>query len=366
MGWAPDGDHILFGSDRSGTPGAWLLPLTDGEPGGAPWLVKPDMWRVTPVGFTHDGRFFYNVRTGKRDIYVATFDPESKTVVGSPTALTARSVGNSRHAFWSPDGRHLAYIQERGFAPGSGSRTVVAIRSMETGQVRELDLGLTGSFSSPRWLSDGRSIRVTVWNPNDADTVEFYRVDVQTGSTHVLGAGGQPSPDGQWVFYSRADQNPEGQAAFRVMRKHLATGDTTSLFQTPYGPWGQISGMRLSPDGQTLAFGYGPEGPDRLVLLPVDGGEPRELALPNIGWPGPTRIAWMPDGNALLLWRHPEVWHVDLDMGEAEAIGLSIAGGRGIHLDMHPDGRRIAYTDGTESTELWVMENFLPTDASER
>jgi Tol biopolymer transport system component len=43
LGWAPDGGHILFASDRAGTTGAWLLPVADGEPSGEPRLIKPDM-----------------------------------------------------------------------------------------------------------------------------------------------------------------------------------------------------------------------------------------------------------------------------------------------------------------------------------
>jgi hypothetical protein len=59
LGWAPDGKHILFASDRTGTVGAWLTPVTDGEAAGAARLVKPDLWRVWPLGFTRDGSFCY-------------------------------------------------------------------------------------------------------------------------------------------------------------------------------------------------------------------------------------------------------------------------------------------------------------------
>jgi len=79
LGWAPDGEHILFRSNRSGTPGAWLLPVTDGEATGDPWLIKPDMWQTSGVGFAQDGRYFYKVSTGKRDVYVVAFDPRKQS-----------------------------------------------------------------------------------------------------------------------------------------------------------------------------------------------------------------------------------------------------------------------------------------------
>ena len=119
--------------------------------------------------------------------------------------------------------------------------------------------------------------------------------------------------------------------------------------------------MALSPDGETLAFGYWPGGGrNRLVLLPATGGEPRELAA-NV-----QSLAWMPDGQALLFQQfvegwEAEMWYVNVSEGQPERIGLTTRGPRW-GLDVHPDGRRIAYTSGVGSAELWVMENFLPVE----
>src|SRR5712691_10965757 len=40
LGWTPDGSHILFASDRSGTMSAWMIRVADGKPQGSPELVK--------------------------------------------------------------------------------------------------------------------------------------------------------------------------------------------------------------------------------------------------------------------------------------------------------------------------------------
>ena len=55
LGWTPDGDHILFASDRSGTMSAWMIRVTDGKPQGSPDLVKPDIGQTIPIGFTPAG-----------------------------------------------------------------------------------------------------------------------------------------------------------------------------------------------------------------------------------------------------------------------------------------------------------------------
>jgi Tol biopolymer transport system component len=40
LGWAPDGSHLLFSSNRSGTRDAWLAAVSRGQPQGEPELVR--------------------------------------------------------------------------------------------------------------------------------------------------------------------------------------------------------------------------------------------------------------------------------------------------------------------------------------
>jgi Tol biopolymer transport system component len=370
LGWTPDGRHVLFQSDRSGTPGAWLLPVANGKANGTPWLVKPDMWRTKGVGFTRDGRYFYTVTTARMDVYVANFDPASRSVVGTPTVISARSPSNTSGALWSPDGRHLAYRREQG---ESSPVDKIVVQSMETGDVKEFDLGVPGWVGVHSWTADGRALVIGVSNPGDRDNrVALYRLDVQTGRKEILPnprpsvplAYPLPSPENGFLLYMLSEENDEGQAAFRFVRHDLATGDSTVLFQTPFGAWGQIMGFDISPDGRTIAFGYapvtgGPQGKS-LVLLPVSGEEPRELPITGVIMP-----AWMPDGRALLFQRFVapgpvwEAWYVDLADGEPHSIGLT-SYGSSPGLDVDPSGRRIAYASGKDGAELWVMENFLP------
>jgi hypothetical protein len=35
-------------------------------------------------------------------------------------------------------------------------------------------------------------------------------------------------------------------------------------------------------------------------------------------------------------------------------------------LSVHPDGRRIAFTAGQDSNEVWALENFLPRESTAR
>ena len=246
----------------------------------------------------------------------------------------------------------------------------IVVQSMETGDVKEFNLGVPGWIGIHSWTPDGRALAIWVSNPGDRDhRYSLYRLDVQSGHKETLPnplptlGYGLPTPDGRFLLYMASEENAASQAAFRIIRYATTTGDTTVLFQTPFGAWGQILGFALSPDGETLAFGYAPVvgSPARsLALLTLTDGEVRELPIQGVLAP-----TWMPDGRSLLFQRFAEngpvweTWYVDLADGEPHSIGLTTYG-TSPGLDVHPNGRQIAYTSGKDGTELWVMENFLP------
>jgi Tol biopolymer transport system component len=327
------------------------------------------MWRTRGVRFSKDGRYYFKVSTQRQQVNVVGFDPETKSIIGSPMAISATPTGNSITGVWSPDGQYLAYIADGG--PASSFERVV-VRSMQTGDERHFELGEPSRIGMWGWTPDGRTVVVRVSNPGYEDNPPtLYRIDVQTGRKEALSDPRQSTPiidsrsalEHDTLVYLVSDENAEGQAGFHILRYDVETGDSTVLFRTPYGAWGQILGPALSPDGQTLAFGYSPvvgSDPHRLILLPINGDDPKELPIE-----GTRGIAWMPDGDALLFQRFAgvgpiwETWYLGLSGGEPQPIGLTKRGGSfGMHV--HPDGRSIAYTSSTGGNELWVMEEFLP------
>jgi hypothetical protein len=77
--WSPDGKRVLFSSDRSGWIDLWAIRLTDGQPEGAPELMKADLGSVEPLGMTRSGAFYYGTafRRSSNKIQVASFDFET-------------------------------------------------------------------------------------------------------------------------------------------------------------------------------------------------------------------------------------------------------------------------------------------------
>jgi Tol biopolymer transport system component len=376
LGWAPSGEYVLFGSDRTGTPGAWLQRVRDAEPQGDPVLVKPDLWGVWGLGFTADGRFFYSVATGAREVHVATLDPESGRVLGSPEVLSPQALGSQNRPSWSPDGRYIAYLVEQFFGTSTSNPPTLAVRSVETGQERLLRL--PPDVYLPRehyWLADGQSLLLRYLDRNMAAGIR--RIDLRTGDSEVVFFrpegevyNSMITPDEQALVIYLREEEAESHVVETVLRmRDLESGEEREILRAPVVE-GSLTGFTsLSPDGATVAAWHGPgtEVWARLLTIPLDGGEPREIPTPadvKLGY----QVIWTPDQRFLITTRpdDPEdssnsirhLVRVNIETGEVQDMGLS--GERIGYLRLSADGRQLAYVAGSESYEVWVMENFLP------
>jgi Tol biopolymer transport system component len=78
-----------------------------------------------------------------------------------------------------------------------------------------------------------------------------------------------------------------------------------------------------------------------------------------------TSVAWSPDGKYVYFTKGGEgqsgkldLWRVPAAGGNAKRIDLSARGME--NVDIHPDGRRIAFNSWEVRREFWVMENWVP------
>ena len=382
--WAPDGKSILFSSDRTGSPGAWLIQVADGRPLGSPEFVNADLGEF-PLGFTQNGSFYYGLRNRTNDVYTATLDLATGKLLSSPTKVsrpeTTPDLGSNSAPDWSPDGQYLAYFSQR------GQRLVdplmIVIRSVETGEVREIlpRLPYIQDYRGLSWSPHGQSLLVS--GRDDKGRFGFYQIDAQTGeATPVVqrditlageGSASHPrlSPDGRAIFYHR-----RGEKVSIVVRD-LESGEERDLLRA-VDPSFIRRPFVLSPDGQRLAFFMGERGTDSsaLTVMPAAGGEPRELLrVQSALIPGANfyALAWTADSRELIFGRTGErrtlevpveLWRISAEGGEPQRVGLAMKELR--HLRVHPDGRRITFDASERKEEIWVMENFLPQPSGGR
>ena len=344
--WSPDGHAVLFISNRTGTPGVWSVPVVEGQTGGTPVLVKPDLGPALPLGITSGGALYYAERQGRDDIYTAAL------VRGTPTRLIEKFIGRNSAPAWSPDGRLLAYCSNH------ESALDIVVRTAATGSERVFSGTLLDLRPGLRWMPDSKSLLVIAKDP-PAGAV-FSLLDAATGSLRPIARSTLTSaslavpPDGRSFLVA-------GSGVIRAY--DVATGESRDVFTSPPG-W-ILRNLTVSRDGSTLAFSVSHPALDRTVIytLPAAGGEPREVtrmkeAVTREG------LAWTPDGRYLLFARsasptQAELMRIPAEGGAPESTGLS---GRGLSLlSIHPDGSRLAYSLGQYfQVDVWALENFLP------
>ena len=373
LGWAPDGESILFASDRNGTLSFWIIQVAEGKPQGNPKLVKSSMGPIEPLGFAQKGSFYYGISQKGNNIYIAELDPETGEILAPPKRAITRFEGHNQTPDYSPDGKYLAYISRRfplTIFPGStNGGNVLCIKSLETGKEREI-LPALNRFGWPRWSPDGRSVLVVDWNPNNQ--MGIYQIDTQTGNvTPVVPTEDRGlfahewSRDGKTIFYGRRDRKAK---IYQILVRDLESGTEKQLYRSD-----DPLNISLSPDGQWLALLIGSKKKPCLKIMPAAGGEPRELCRfeeeegIKLGIVGAV-ITWTADGKYILFamkntkkddpkW---ELCRIPAEGGEPEKLGLEMSGSF-FNLSVHPDGRHIAFSSLEQSSaEIWVMENFLP------
>lgn len=369
VAWSPDGSRLLFLSNRTGSQSLWSVPMEEGKPSGKLQMIKSDIGGIVPVGMARNGAFHYlTASRNQTNVYSADLGPGTKAAA-EPILITERFLNSNFGTSLSPDGRYLAYYSYR---PGTGSASdhALVVRTLETGQERDVSLRLPVrerlGFHGPMWFPDGRTALVSCREPQNP-YLTFYRVDLANGNYERLLHRRDPiqgyklSPDGKAIYYS------DWTSLFRF--------DIATHSETVLRTGGVINTLAVSPDGKRLAYLVSVQPADTeayLAVMPSTGGEEREIfrATP---WGGRryNSLTWTPDQRSLMFVRSeggvlgPTVlWRVPVTGGPPEPTGIAVRSGGLESPQIHPDGRRIFFTSNEGgSPEVWALENFLPKTA---
>jgi len=380
LGWSPDGNRLVFASDRNGSCGIWAVGIKGGRADGAALWLKSDL-TPDPLRLTPDGTLHYMIFESAFDVHTAKIDPGTGRPLAPPEAARSQSAGIRMGPDWSPDGKRLAYKSFAGPADRARGHAQISVLDLTTGQETRVATSLASPnpYMGVRWSPDGRSVLII--GNGSASERGIYQVGIPGGETRPLVAFPPQkvclqaawSGDGQSVFYFLGN-NPT-----KLLRRDLASGTDAELaaMSAPVG------GPRLavSPDGQWVAFTSMEmgSGPRTLMIVPASSGPAREVFKLGDGdfaqW-----LVWSPDGKEVWL----KLYRPAPDgkgQPSVEFLGVSPEGGAVRTLEMgaqqgntaapwqiksamdlriHPDGRQVAFWTGQSKLELWALENFLP------
>lgn len=325
--WSADGSHLIYSSDRDGSPALWRLPLAGGtaswiptvvegsgahqpsvarrggrlvymqrlqetniwaysaaasgmaEPSTAP-LIASTRWDSNPA-ISPDGRrvAFASTRSGAYEIWLTQRDgsrPLRLTRFEGPFTVTPR---------WSPDGRELAFVARDG-----GSVDVYVVGT-DGGAPRRLTSAASND-QAPSWSADGRWI---YFSSNRTGDWEIWKIPAEDGTPVQVTTGGgyaaQEGPGGRELYYTRRDapgiwkMPASGGPAVRI-------NDTLEPFD--WGNW------QITEAG--LFYMRRSGGTTALLHQPAAGGPERTL-VELTGVPRHPSLAVSQDGREILLTR---------------------------------------------------------------
>lgn len=374
--WTPDGDAILFISDRLGNNGIWKLAVIDGKAADNPELILP-IGDVSPLGLTDQGSLVTHMGKQLHNVYTAELsEPKGEIEAGTLIEVNSRA-GTNSHPAWSPDGRYLAY-----FSALTTDHPVLMIRDFEGGADREVAIqseeilrrGLKPRFK-PAWTADSRAI-TTLGVAAEVNAQHLFKIDAESGEVskaystdadHYI-TNHRWSRDGKTLYYLK---NKLETWDVSIVALDLETGARTEIYRAPRPE--TITNIALSPDGKDLVFrSTDPKNAatrDILKIIPTEGGEPRilldEAVKENFNISAGGGLDWTPDGKWIYFARwdgyptdNRQLCRVSSKGGPSERIGEPFPF---MTLSLSPEGTRIAY--GTQQVAsqsgIWVFTDLL-------
>jgi len=297
---------------------------------------------------------------------------------GTSVQLTRTEKGSSTSPRWSPDGRWIAFLADR------GEKSQIHLIAAEGGEAWPLTAVKEG-VQSFRWAPDGRRIAFTRSAPEPETNTqrkerygEFAIEDQEFQQTHlwlarVPAAGGAAAPDSQpqrltegnfhvagfaWspdgatiAIERRSDPLINSSITADIWLLDVSTKQMTPFVQQP-GPDGSPI---WSPDGRFLL--YSSSGGDtasyyykngQLRKQAVAGGAPQRLAAAFDEQPG--QVAWTPSGLYLVAWQKTQrhLFRIDPSTGAVTPFATTpeLIGA----VDFSTDGRTLAFTGQTATT----------------
>jgi dipeptidyl aminopeptidase/acylaminoacyl peptidase len=282
------------------------------------------------------------------------FGDQNVWLIRKPDELGERLApgkGRDREPSWSPDGKNIVFVSDRG---GSPHLYIAEPGAPEPRPVTSHQ----GEDRTPRWSPDGERIAFLSRRLGSETGWDVWVVPARGGTPQPLSKDPLDEEDPRW--------SPDGKRLAFTFRggRHVdrrigvaSVEGTESRPLLPEGWDGDCHSPRWSPDGKRLAFVSDHGGRKALFLVSAEGGEPEPVTKSEHEETDP---AWRADGSAIA--------HVSNQDGNLHLAVTSletrttrrITRGAGVHREPRwaPDGRSlVAFYEGpTRPRDVWSFE----------
>jgi eukaryotic-like serine/threonine-protein kinase len=412
--WRSDGQRVIYVRSEAPCPfdGSKDTLVSSDLKGGPTVTVLPpsEMKTVNDFSWLPDGRLIYAVTEpqaigGTSNYWTVRLDPHTGQPIEKPTRLTNWAGFGINNTRATANSKRLAFLEY-------GGRGTVYVADLLAGgtRIRNSRQFTLGEDTYPYgWTPDSKTI---LFESNRTGTYTLYKQSLNSDEPELIAGGTvgsrrvRASADGKWVitFLNRTTGGPSGPE--QLMRIPFAGGspqliltarpnseascsnpaahvcvivetteDRKHLIVTAFDPvkgrgaelarfdvdpnvqeQDQYCICEISPDGTRLAVKHGDVGPIQILSL---RGQPAQIIQPKGLNMGPD-YHWAADGRGLYvgstLQGRTVLLHVDLQ--SAAHVVWENNGNNTTWAMPSPDGRHLAILGWTQSSNMWMMENF--------
>jgi eukaryotic-like serine/threonine-protein kinase len=329
-----------------------------GQPEGKPRRITgwSEFSLAGPNAAADGKRLVFSRAKAQGDVYVGDLERGGTRLKALPRRLTLDERTDLPTA-WTPDSKAVLFYSDR-----SGNFDIYKQAVDQDSAERIVAAPQTDVF--PRLTADGTLVIYAsfakpddIFSPAPAPS-QLMRVPLSGGpSQFVLTAHG-------WFLHMCArapatlclvgeQTEDQKQFVFTAFDPVKGRGREVTRVATDRGDYW----WDLSPDGSQIAMLF-PAGQNRIRLLPLAGGAPRDLVVN--GWSGFDGINWSADSKGLYVGsdspRGATLLSIDLK-GHATVLWEQ-KGGTPTWGIPSPDGRQLAIEGYTVDSNVWMIENF--------